>query len=90
MYGFTLEATDLMDKGFELLVQGDTLPKDDLCQLVVYPAAAVESVRAAHVVLAKTLQIAAGFGLTERELTHLFFIPLTSTTSICPSCRRRG
>ena len=37
LYAFTVEARDLQDAAIEILIQGETLPKDDLGQLGLYP-----------------------------------------------------
>jgi len=71
LYEFTVEARNLGGGSFGLLIQGETLPKDNLGQLVLCPRAVADGARAARLLLAKTLQLAAGFELTERELRHL-------------------
>lgn len=70
-YRFTLELRALGGQGAALRVQGETLAQGPLGQLAVYPAAAVERVRRARVLLGKVLQLVQALALTPRELRHL-------------------
>jgi hypothetical protein len=71
LYQFTLEFHNLGANGASLLVQGETLPKGPLSQVVLYPADAITAFRRAKILLAKALQILGLTGLTVRELTYL-------------------
>ncbi len=70
LYEFTVEARTLQAGAFELLIQGETLPKDGLGQLALYPSAVVDRVREALALLDKTLRLVTGLELTERELRY--------------------
>ena len=52
-------------------MQGETLPKDGLARLMLYPDAAVERGGRAQLLLAKSLQLIQALGLNERELRYL-------------------
>ena len=54
-----------------MLVQGETLPKDDLSQLAIYPGAALDGAEIAILALTKSLQLVQGLGLSEREIRYL-------------------
>ena len=70
-YRFTLELTKLNGGNARLLVQGETLPKDSLTQLKLYPLTVIEQAERAMVLLAKSLQLIQGLGLSEREIRYL-------------------
>ena len=70
MYALTLEASNLQDGAFELLVKGETTPKDKLSQLALSPQVVVESAARAYTMLSKALQLAQGLGLGERDIRH--------------------
>src|SRR5262249_46339826 len=74
-YRFTLDVRNLGGGDVSLLVQGESLPKDSLARLALYPDAVVERVHRARVLLAKTLQLIQGLGLSEREVRHLLTHP---------------
>src|SRR5262249_24737636 len=63
-YRFTLDVRNLGGGDVSLLVQGESLPKDSLARLALYPDAVVERVHRARVLLAKTLQLIQGLGLS--------------------------
>ncbi len=69
-YRFSLDLRQLNGGEAQLLVQGETLPRDRLARLALYPAAAVERSRRAQVLLAKALLLAQALGLNERELRY--------------------
>jgi hypothetical protein len=75
LYGFRFKATHLNGGDAALLVQGENLPKGSLSRLALYPAESVERVRRAQVLLVKSLELAAGLGLTQRELRHILTHP---------------
>jgi peptidoglycan hydrolase-like protein with peptidoglycan-binding domain len=75
LYVLTLEASNLQDGMFELLVKGETTPKDKLSQLVVLPQAAVDGAMRAYTMLTKALQLAQGVGLSERDIRHILAPP---------------
>jgi hypothetical protein len=70
-YHFTLDFQNLGAKGAKLLIQGETLPKGPLSQVVLYPQQAMDGFTRAKVLLAKVLQIIAVTGLGEREISYL-------------------
>lgn len=70
-YRFDLEFRALNGTHAELLIEGENLPKGPLSRLVLYPQAAVERLTRGWLLLSKALQIAHGFGLSERELRYL-------------------
>ena len=71
LYQFTLEFHNLGANGASLLVQGETLPKGPLSQLVIYPAHAIAAFTRVKILLGKALQILGVTGLTERELSYV-------------------
>jgi len=76
IYHFSFTANNLNggtpnDGNASLLVQGENLPKGTLARLTMYPTASVERVQRAHVLLAKSLQLIDGLGLTQREVRHM-------------------
>ena len=71
LYSFTLEVQQLNGGDVRLLVQGETLPKNRLSQLTLYPYAAIERAERALVSLSKAVQLLQAFGLTLREVRHL-------------------
>lgn len=68
-HGFTVEA----DKpGIGLSVQGELLPRAALTDaLVTWPRGALTRLHRAHLLLAKVIQLASAFDLTEPELRHM-------------------
>lgn len=71
LYRFSLELQKLGGGGARLLVQGETLPKDDVSQLTLYPSNAVAGAERALLLLTKALQLVQGLGLSEREIRYL-------------------
>lgn len=76
LYGLTLEVSNLQNGAFELLVKGETTPKDKLSQLVLLPQAEVESAARAYTLLNKALQLGQGLGLSARDIRHILGHPL--------------
>lgn len=70
-YRFSLELKKLGGGGARLLVQGETLPKDGVSQLTLYPLSAMAGAERAILLLTKTLQLAQSLGLSEREIRYL-------------------
>ena len=70
-YQFTLDVRNLGDGNATLLIQGETLPKDNLSQLICYPQTMVNRVHHTCTLLTKTLQLIQGFSLNEREARYL-------------------
>lgn len=70
-YQFTLDVRNLGGGNANLLIQGETLPKDSLSQLICYPQSMVDRVHRAHTLLTKTLQLIQSFALNEREVRYL-------------------
>ncbi|MEJ7870614.1 MAG: neuraminidase-like domain-containing protein [Rubrobacteraceae bacterium] len=70
-YRFTLDVKKLNGGDVRLLVQGETLPKDKVAQLTLYPQTAIERADHALVLLRKVLQLIQSSNLTEREVRYL-------------------
>ncbi|MCI0349536.1 MAG: hypothetical protein L0Z53_08950, partial [Acidobacteriales bacterium] len=70
-YRFSLDVHNLGGGDVVLLVQGESLPKDSLARLTLYPQVAADRFLRAQVLLAKTLQLIQALGLSEREVRHL-------------------
>jgi hypothetical protein len=70
-YQFSLELTNLNSSSVQLLVQGETLPKGPLSQLMLYPQHAITEAEHAVLLLTKTLQIAQSLTLSEREMRYI-------------------
>ncbi len=70
-YRFTLELKKLNGGEARLLVQGETLPKDGVSQLKLYPSSAMAGAERATMLLTKTLQFVQSLGLSEREIRYL-------------------
>lgn len=70
-YHFTADFHNLGAAGGSLLVQGESLPKGRLSQIVLYPQATVTAFTKGRVLLAKVLQIMQVTGLNQRELSYL-------------------
>jgi hypothetical protein len=70
-YRFSLELTKLGGGGARLLVQGETLPKDKLSQLTLYPLNGIAGAESALLLLTKALQLTQMLGLGEREIRHI-------------------
>jgi 5-hydroxyisourate hydrolase-like protein (transthyretin family) len=70
-YRFTVKLRNLGAGDARILVQGETRPKDSLSQLTLYPITALSGAERAVISLTKSLAIAQGLGLNERELRYL-------------------
>lgn len=70
-YHFSLDFSSLGPHGASLLIQGETLPKGPLSQIVLYPQQAFVSFNRAKTLLSKVLQIVQVTGLDLREITYL-------------------
>jgi hypothetical protein len=70
-YHFTLDFSNLGTHGASLLIQGETLPKGPLGQIVLYPEQSFVSFTRAKTLLAKVLQILQVTGLGVREIAYL-------------------
>ena len=70
-YRFTLDLRKLNGGDARLLVQGETLAKDRLAQLALYPSSAMESGERAILLLTKALQLVQSLGLNEREIRYM-------------------
>lgn len=70
-YCFSLELKKLGGGGARLLVQGETLPKDGISQLTLYPLSAMVGAEQAILLLTKALQLVQGLSLSERETRYL-------------------
>lgn len=75
LYHFKLKLSNLGDGEARLLVQSETLPKDNLSRLKLYPQTAIERAESALVLLSKVLQIIQSFNLNEREVHYLLTHP---------------
>jgi hypothetical protein len=70
-YRFSFYVDNLGGGEARLLVQGETLPKDQLTQLTLYTKSSVERAGRAQLLLAKTWQLMQTLPLNERELRYL-------------------
>jgi ABC toxin N-terminal region/Neuraminidase-like domain/Salmonella virulence plasmid 28.1kDa A protein len=70
-YHFTLDFLNLGKAGAKMLVQGETLPKGPLNQIVLYPEQNVDAFNRAQVLLGKVLQVLGVTLLDQRELTYM-------------------
>lgn len=70
-YRFTIVLRDLNGGGARVLVQGQTLPRDPLGQLVLYPRDGVDRADRTLVLVGKALQLVRTLDLTERELRYI-------------------
>lgn len=71
LYHLHFGANNLAAGEVQLLVQGETLPKDQLAQLRLTPAAAVDRLLRAYLLLGKVVQLCEQLALSERELRYL-------------------
>lgn len=71
LYRVTVEARNLQDGGFGLLVKGETTAKGSLAQLGLLPHSALDAALRAYTLLSKALHLAQGLGLNRRELRYL-------------------
>lgn len=71
-YRISLDLNKLDGGRARLLVQGETLPRGPLSQLVVYPTVTIDAAKNAVLLLSKALQLVQGLGLNERETRYLF------------------
>ena len=69
-YSFTFDIKDLRDGDVSLQVEAENLTKGSLSRLTLYPLAVVKRFTNAYVLLAKTLQLVQGLGLSEREARY--------------------
>jgi hypothetical protein len=74
-YPFTLEVQALGTGDARMCVLGETLPKEPLDHLTLYPQSVYDRVRHADTVMAKVLRLITGFGLSEREVAHMLSHP---------------
>jgi hypothetical protein len=70
-YRFTAAFAALGAAGARLLIQGETLAKGPLSEVVLSPATGVDGLIRVQTLVAKVVQILQTFGLDERELTYL-------------------
>jgi Neuraminidase-like domain len=70
-YRFTFEVKKLAGGQARLLVQGETIPKDHLSQLTLYPMTAMSAAESAVLLLTKALQLIQMLGLSEREIRYI-------------------
>jgi len=70
-YHFAVDCSALGANGARLLIQGETLPKGPLNQVLLYPHTAVRHFAQARALLSKVLQLLGGMGLDEREVNYL-------------------
>ena len=70
-YHFALDFLSLGASGASLLIQGETLPKGPLSQVVLFPQDAISGFTRANVLLSKVLQILQVTGLDEREVSYM-------------------
>ncbi|MCC3474017.1 MAG: peptidoglycan-binding protein [Microcoleus sp. PH2017_15_JOR_U_A] len=75
LYQFTLDIRNLNGGNATLLIQGETLPKDSLKQLTLYPQTVVDRIHRAHTLITKIFQLIQGFGFSDREIRYLLTHP---------------
>ncbi|SDD50071.1 Putative peptidoglycan binding domain-containing protein [Bacillus wiedmannii] len=75
LYAFILEASNLQNGTFELLIKGETTPKATISQFVVIPQSIANGAMHAYKMLHKALQLAQGLGLSERDVRHILSNP---------------
>jgi peptidoglycan hydrolase-like protein with peptidoglycan-binding domain len=71
LYHFSVDFTNLGAKGASLLIQGESIPKGPLSQIVLYSQQSITDFTRARTLLAKVLQILQVTGLDIRELSYL-------------------
>ena len=71
LYRFSLTIRKLTLGEARLLVQSESLPKDSLAQLTLYPLIAIEGGKHGLVLLNKVLQLTQSLNLNEREMRYL-------------------
>lgn len=71
LYLLTLEADNLQDGAFELLVKGETTPKDKLSQFVLLPQTEIDQAVYAYTMLNKAVQLIQGLNLNIRDINHI-------------------
>lgn len=71
LYRFSLDLKKLNDGEARLLVQGETMPKNSIAQLTLYPLSAMASAERATMLLSKALQLVQSLGMSEREIRYL-------------------
>jgi Neuraminidase-like domain len=74
-YPFRFTVGGLETGNAEVTVQGDTLPRDSLEQLVLYPKSMTDELQDAFVLLGKSLQMIQVLGFAEREVRTLLQAP---------------
>lgn len=70
-YSFSLDLRKLNGGAARLVVQGETLPKDSLSKLTLYPLSSLDGAANSIVLLTKVLQLVETLGLGESEITYL-------------------
>ena len=70
LYQFDLELTNLNGSGARVLIQGETVPKDKLSQLVLYPEKTMIAVNTAVVLLTKVLLLVQKLDLNLQEIKY--------------------
>ncbi|ETP66943.1 hypothetical protein G159_19950 [Planococcus glaciei CHR43] len=75
LYAFTLEASNLQNGTFELLVKGETTPKSIINQFLVIPQSVVNGALRAYMMLHKALQLTQGLELGVRDVRHILANP---------------
>lgn len=70
-YRFSLDLKKLNGGEARLLVQGETMPKESVSQLMLYPLTAIQGAERAGLLLTKALQLVQSLGLNERETRYL-------------------
>lgn len=71
LYHYTLTLKNLAGGRARMLVEGETLARDDVSQLSLYPANALKNAEDAILLLSKALQLIGRLGLSEREIRYL-------------------
>lgn len=74
-YRFSFDLRNLNGSDARLLVQSETLPKDSLSQLKLYPLSAIHRGEQAYILLSKVLLLLQSMEFNERETRYLFTHP---------------
>jgi peptidoglycan hydrolase-like protein with peptidoglycan-binding domain len=71
LYSFAVEATNLQNGAFRMMVKGETTAKSALSQFTLLPHSMLDSAIQAYTMLSKAVQIVQALGLSAREVRHI-------------------
>lgn len=87
LYLLKVDATHLAGGALNVLVQGETLPKDVISRLSLYSRQALDRAARAHSLLRKSLLLIDGFALKEREWRYLLVEPTATPAAGLSLCQ---